>query len=129
MRYTSAQGEVYKALRTQLLRDGISVGDTADFPRVEIHSFAENAPPDKDGIVRTVSCTVESMSTRSYGDAVAMNEDNLERLSEEGWHVLGKGFTILSVVPDQLTELTEVLDTQDILYRQLQRINVIIWQN
>jgi hypothetical protein len=129
MRYTSAQGEVYKALRTQLLRDGISVGDTADFPRVEIHSFAENAPTDKDGIVRTVSCTVESMSTRSYGDAVAMNEDNLERLSEEGWHVLGKGFTILSVVPDQLTELTEVLDTQDILYRQLQRINVIIWQN
>jgi hypothetical protein len=129
MRYTSAQGEVYKALRTQLLRDGISVGDTADFPRVEIHSFAENAPTDKDGIVRTVSCTVESMSTRSYGDAVAMNEGNLERLSEEGWHVLGKGFTILSVVPDQLTELTEVLDTQDILYRQLQRINVIIWQN
>jgi hypothetical protein len=58
-----------------------------------------------------------------------MNEGNLERLSEEGWHVLGKGFTILSVVPDQLTELTEVLDTQDILYRQLQRINVIIWQN
>lgn len=129
MRYTSAQGEVYKALRTQLLRDGISVGDTADFPRVEIHSFAENAPTDKDGIVRTVSCTVESMSTRSYGDAVAMNEVNLERLSEEGWHALGKGFTILSVVPDQLTELTEVLDTQDILYRQLQRINVIIWQN
>jgi hypothetical protein len=129
MRYTSAQGEVYKALRTQLLRDGISVGDTADFPRVEIHSFAENAPTDKDGIVRTVSCTVESMSTRSYGDAVAMNEGNLERLSEDGWHVLGKGFTILSVVPDQLTELTEVLDTQDILYRQLQRINVIIWQN
>lgn len=129
MRYTSAQGEVYKALRTQLLRDGISVGDTADFPRVEIHSFAENAPTDKDGIVRTVSCTVESMSTRSYGDAVAMNEGNLERLSEEGWHVLGKGFTILSVVPDQLSELTEVLDTQDILYRQLQRINVIIWQN
>jgi hypothetical protein len=129
MRYTSAQGEVYKALRTQLLRDGISVGDTADFPRVEIHSFAENAPTDKDGIVRTVSCTVESMSTRSYGDAVAMNEGNLERLSEDGWHVLGKGFTILSVVTDQLTELTEVLDTQDILYRQLQRINVIIWQN
>jgi hypothetical protein len=129
MRYTSAQGEVYKALRTQLLRDGISVGDTADFPRVEIHSFAENAPTDKDGIVRTVSCTVESMSTRSYGDAVAMNEGNLERPSEDGWHVLGKGFTILSVVPDQLTELTEVLDTQDILYRQLQRINVIIWQN
>ena len=129
MRYTSAQGEVYKALRNQLLREGISVGDTADFPRVEIHSFAENAPTDKDGMVHTLNCTVESMSTRSYGDAVAMNEGNLERLGEDGWHTLGKGFTILSVVPDQLTELTEVLDTQEILYRQLQRINVVIWQN
>ena len=129
MRYTSAQGAVYKALRSQLLRPVVPVGDTAEFPRVEIHSFAENAPTDKDGMVRTVSCTVESMSTRSYGDAVAMNEGNLERLSEDGWHIIGKGFTILSVVPDQLTELTEVLDTQDILYRQLQRINVIIWQN
>lgn len=125
----STQGELYKALRAQLLRKGIPVGDTAAFPRVEIHSFAENAPTDKDGIVRTVSCTVESMSTRSYGDAVAMNEENLERLAQDGWHAIGKGLTVLSVLPDQLTELTEVMETQDILYRQLQRINVIIWQN
>ena len=125
----STQGQLYKALRAQLLMPGISVGDTADFPRVEIHSFAENASLDKDGCVKTVACTVESMSTRSYGDAVTMNEQNLERLGEDGWHTIGKGLTILGVIPDQLTELTEVLDTQDILYRQLQRINVIIWQN
>jgi hypothetical protein len=47
----------------------------------------------------------------------------------DGWHVLGKGFTILGIVPDQLTELTETLDTKEILYRQLQRLNVTIWQN
>lgn len=125
----STQGEIYKALRAQLLRPGVPVGETADFPRVEIHSFAENAPMDKDGIVRTVNCTVESMSTKSYGDSVAMNEENLERLLADGWHAIGKGFTILGVIPDQLTELTEALETQEILYRQLQRINVIIWQN
>lgn len=125
----STQGEIYKALRAQLLRPGVPVGETADFPRVEIHSFAENAPTDKDGIVRTVNCTVESMSTKSYGDSVAMNEENLERLLADGWHAIGKGFTILGVIPDQLTELTEALETQEILYRQLQRINVIIWQN
>jgi hypothetical protein len=128
MAYRSAQGEVYKALRKQLLRDGIPVGETANYPRIEIHSFTENAPTDKDGMVRTLSCVVESMSTKSYGDAVTMNEGNLERLLEDGWGI-DKGFTILGITPDQLTELTETLETQEILYRQLQRINVLIWQN
>lgn len=128
MAYRSAQGEVYKALRRQLLRDGIPVGETANYPRIEIHSFTENTPTDKDGMVRTLSCVVESMSVKSYGDAVTMNEGNLERLLEDGWGI-DKGFTILGITPDQLTELTETLETQEILYRQLQRINVIIWQN
>lgn len=128
MAYRSAQGEVYKALRKQLLRDSIPVGETAGYPRIEIHSFTENAPTDKDGMVRTLSCIVESMSVKSYGDAVTMNEGNLERLLEEGWGI-DKGFTILGITPDQLTELTETLETQEILYRQLQRINVLIWQN
>lgn len=128
MAYRSAQGEVYKALRKRLLRDGIPVGETANYPRIEIHSFTENAPTDKDGMVRTLSCVVESMSVKSYGDAVTMNEGNLERLLEEGWGI-DKGFTILGITPDQLTELTETLETQEILYRQLQRINVLIWQN
>ena len=127
--YRSSQGEVYKALRRQLMRDGVAVGETADYPRVEIHSFAENAPQDKDGQVRTLSCIVESMSVQSYGHSVMMNEDNLARILADGWHVLGNGMTILGVVPDQLTELTETLDTKEILYRQLQRINLTIWQN
>lgn len=129
MNYKSAQGEVYKALRGQLLRPGVPVGETADYPRVEIHSFIENLPQDKDGMVRTLSCVVESMSVMSYGDSIKMNEDNLKRLMEEGWHVIGGGFTILGVVPDQLTELTETLETKEILYRQLQRLNITIWQN
>lgn len=128
MSYRSAQGEIYKALRRQLLRPGIPVGETADYPRVEIHSFTENAPQDKDGRLRSMSCIVESMSVKSYGDAVAMNADNLERLTSEGWGV-DKDFTIIGITPDQLTELTETLETQDILYRQLQRINLLIWQN
>lgn len=128
MAYKSAQGEVYKALRKQLLRDGIPVGETANYPRIEIHSFTENAPTDKDGMVRTLSCIVESMSVKSYGDAVTMNEGNLERLQEDGWGI-DKGFTILGITPDQLTELTETLDTQEILYRQLQRFNILLWQS
>lgn len=129
MSYKSAQGQVYKALRNQLLRPGIPVGETAGYPRVEIHSFIEDAPTDKDSVVRSITCTVESMSVTSYGESVMMNEVNLEKLQEDGWQVIGGGFTILRVLPDQLTELTEILDTQEILYRQLQRIKILIWQH
>lgn len=128
MSYKSAQGDLYKALRRQLLRPGIPVGETASYPRVEIHSFTENAPLDKDGFMRSVSCIVESMSVRSYGDAVAMNADNLGRLLADGIDA-GNDFIIVGITPDQLTERTETLETQEILYRQLQRINVLIWQN
>lgn len=128
MSYKSSQGEVYKALRRQLVRQGVPVGETADYPRVEIHSFTENAPQDKDGRLRSLSCTVESMSVKSYGESVAMNGENLQRLMAEGWGI-GKEFSIIGITPDQLTELTETLETKEILYRQLQRINVLIWQN
>ena len=127
--YKSAQGEIYKALRRQLLRDGIPVGETADYPRIEIHSFTENPPQDKDGYMRTISCIVESMSPRSYGDAVTMNEENIARVLAASWHTISGGFTVIGITPDQLTELTETLDTQEILYRQLQRFNILLWQN
>jgi hypothetical protein len=129
MIYRSSQGEVYKAIRARLTRKGVAVGETAGYPRVEVHSFTENAPTDKDGRVRVVSCVVESMSVTSYGHSVSMNEENLARLLAGDWHVLGNTFEVLGVVPDQLTELTESLDTKEILYRQLQRVNITIWQN
>lgn len=129
MSYRSAQGAVYKALRQELIRKGVSVGETADYPRVEIHTFTENAPTDKDGRMRSMSCIVESMSVKSYGDAVQMNEYNLAKLMADGWGEIGQGFTVIGVTPDQLTELTETLETKEILYRQLQRINLLIWQN
>lgn len=129
MSYRSAQGAVYKALRQQLFRPGIPVGETADYPRVEIHTFTENAPQDKDGCLRSLSCIVESMSVKSYGDAVTMNEANLAKVMSDGWHELGDGFRVVGITPDQLTELTETLETKEILYRQLQRINILIWQS
>lgn len=129
MSYINVQKNVYKALRSQLIRPGIPVGETADYPRVELHSFTVSSPSDKDGLVISLSCVVESMSVRSYGDAVAMNEENLGRLLSDEWHAIGDGLQVLGVVPEQLTELTETLETQEILYRQLQQINVLIWQS
>ena len=89
MNYRSSQAEIYKALRQRLARNGVAVGETAGYPRVEIHSFAENAPTDKDGQVRSVSVIVESMSAQSYGHAVAMNEENLDRLLQKAGTFLG----------------------------------------
>lgn len=129
MSYKSSQGEIYKAMRSRLARKGVAVGETAGYPRIEIHSFTENAPTDKDGRLRTVSCVVESMSVHSYGHAVSMNEENLDRLLGDDWHTLGNGFRVIGFAPDQLTELTESLETKEILYRQLQRVNITIWQN
>jgi hypothetical protein len=125
----SALGAVFKGLHLSLSRKGVNVGGTADYPRVEIHSFTENAPSDKDGRMRSMSCIVESMSVKSYGDAVQMNEYNLAKLMADGWGEIGEGFSIIGITPDQLTELTETLETKEILYRQLQRINLLIWQN
>lgn len=130
MSYRSSQGEIYKALRQQLARQGVAIGETAGYPRVELHSYMENGPADKDGLVRSVSVVVESMSAQSYGDAVAMNEENLDRLlADDSWHELGNGFTVLGIVPDQLTELSATLETKEILYRQLQRLTITICQN
>jgi hypothetical protein len=128
MSYKSSIGAIYRALRSQLLGGGVPVGETAEYPRIEIHSFTENAPTDKDGRLRSLSCIVESMSVTGYGEAVAMNARNLERLQEDGWQTFGD-FTIIGLKPDQLTELTETTDTQEILYRQLQRIEILIWQS
>ena len=125
MAYRSAQGEVYKALRKQLLRDGIPVGETANYPRIEIHSFTENAPTDKDGMVRTLSCIVESMSEDKMADVMQMNEGNLGCLVAQALN-LGNTWRIIDIIPGQLQELTESTETNKILYRLLQNITVYV---
>ena len=120
---TSAYGPLYAALKAALVREGVTVGGTAGYPRIEIHSFTEGERQDKDGRLRQVTCTVECMSNRSVGDCVSMNEANLRLLTGsaltiEGWDVLG-------VVPGLLQDLTESSDPQKIIYRLLQEF--VIW--
>lgn len=120
----SAYGDVYSALKARLDRPGVRVGGTAGYPRVEIHSIREGERQDKDGALRTVTLTVESISKSSLGEAVAMNDDNLRLLTEteleiDGWDCLG-------VVPTQLQDLSETSDSAKILYRILQELNVFL---
>lgn len=120
----SAYRTIYTAVVGRLSRTGVTVGKTAKVPRVEVHSIREGERLDKDGALRQVTMTVESISNRSLGDATQMNEDNLKRLTEyeldlDGWKCLG-------VVPVQLQDLTETSDTNKILYRLLQEVTIFL---
>jgi hypothetical protein len=120
----SAYGDIYSALKARLDRPGVRVGGTAGYPRVEIHSIREGERQDKDGALRVVTLTVESISKSSLGEAVAMNDGNLRLLTEteleiDGWDCLG-------VIPTQLQDLSETSDSAKILYRILQEVSVFL---
>lgn len=120
----SAYGDIYSALKARLDRPGVRVGGTAGYPRVEIHSIREGERQDKDGALRVVTLTVESISKSSLGEAVTMNDGNLRLLTEteleiDGWDCLG-------VIPTQLQDLSETSDSAKILYRILQEVSVFL---
>lgn len=114
----------YNAVVSRLTRTGVTVGSTAKYPRVEVHSIREQERQDKESALRQINLTVESISNSSLGDAVTMNEDNLRLLTENeleltGWNCLG-------VLPVQLQDLSETSDTNKILYRLLQEVTIIL---
>lgn len=121
--HESAYAPVYKAVVARLKRPGVTIGKTASLPRVEVHTITEGDRQDKEGQVRQLNLTVESIGNASLDATVALNDDNLRLLTSElvlpsGWHCLG-------VLPDQLQDLTESSDTNKIIYRLLQTF--IIW--
>ena len=109
---------------SRLTRTGVNVGGTAGYPRIEVHSLREQERLDKEGALRQVTFTVESMSDSSLSEAVTMNEANLLLLTEyeleiEGWNSLG-------VVAAQLQDMTETSDSKKIIYRILQECSVFL---
>ena len=120
----SGYRDIYNAVVARLTRTGVVVGSTAKYPRVEVHSIREQDRLDKEGALRQINLTVESISNSSLAQAVTMNEDTLRLLTEteleiEGWNVLG-------VLPVQLQDLTESSDTNKIIYRLLQELVIFL---
>lgn len=126
MAYASAYKFLSTFLNAALAREGVAVGNTAGYPRVEIHDFTEQQPIDKALSVRVISCVVESISIVSPEEAEQMNADNLTQIEESG--IVGTEFTFVGAVPTQLTETTEATDTAPALYRVLQTIDFYIQQ-
>jgi hypothetical protein len=115
---------IYNALVTRLSRSGVTVGKTSKIPRVEIHSIREGERLDKEGAIRQITLTVESMSNKSLGDAVTMNEDNLKLLTE--YELELDGWTCMGIIPGQLQDLVESKDTEKIVYRLLQEMVIFL---
>lgn len=124
--YSSSYKTIAAVLVSALEREGVAVGNTASYPRIELHTFIEAPAMDKGNAVRVLSCIVESMSNRSAGLAADMNAENLSRLGALAYS--GEDFAIVGIVPTQLQELTETSDPQLILYRVLQSIDIYIQQ-
>ena len=124
MGFFSALGNVYKAVRQALTRTGVYVGETAEYPRVEIHSITESEWLDK-GSLKTVSCIVECISDKRIADVIEMNAENLRRMLESQLN-LDKGWKVVGVIPGQLQSLTETTETKEILYRLLQNVTIYV---
>lgn len=118
-RPVSGYGSVYAAVVARLRRPGVTVGGTAAYPRVEVHTITEQGWADKGMAVRQLTFTVESVGNASMAATIDLNDANMALLTGEPLAV-GDGWRCLGVVPAQLQEMTETSDTNKIIYRILQ---------
>jgi hypothetical protein len=119
----SAYRPVYAAFLDRLAREGVYTGGTGGYPRVEVHSVREGERLDKEGQLRQMTMTIESISTKSMTEAAMMNEENLELLTAQDL-MLDDHWLCIGITPTQLQDLVETTDTQKILYRILQEVTV-----
>lgn len=125
----SAYKAVVEGLQVLLARAGIRVGEGAGYPRVEVHTVTESERLDKNGDLRLLSLTVESISDRSMTECEEMLQENLERLASGNLDVTPEGFELVGTFPQQLQDLTESSDTNNIIYRLLQTVDIYVSRN
>lgn len=124
--HTSAYGALYASVVSCLKGAGLKVGGTAGYPRVEVHSITENQRLDKEGAVRSLSLTIESISDNSIAASKEMNSKAMEALTTAEALDAGDEWLVLDVSPDQLQDLPETSDSAKILYRTLQSYDVLV---
>jgi len=121
----SAFRALYSKLTTALRRTGVKVGETAGYPRIEIHTITEGERLDKDGALRKLSCTIESMTTDGLLNAHMLNDENISKingLAGQSSH----DYRIDGIIPSQLQEITDTADSKEIIYRLLQGVDIYL---
>lgn len=94
------------------------------YPKIDLHSWIENPPLDKEDSVREISFIVEAYSNTSYDEAITMAETIASGLIANPPAV--DGAKIISVVPDGTEDIEEQDNNNIVLYRQLNRLVVTI---
>lgn len=94
------------------------------YPKIDLHSWIENPPLDKEDSVREISFIVEAYSNSSYDEAVTMADTIAQGLIANPPAV--DGAKIISVIPDGTEEIEEQDNNNVVLYRQLNRLVVTI---
>jgi hypothetical protein len=121
----SAYDAVYSAVVSRLSRPGVTVGKSAFLPRVEIHTITEGQRQDKGGNLRVLNLVVESISNRSLDQANEMCAKNLKLLTETPLD-LSPYFSFIGILPVQLQDLPESSDSDKIVYRLLQQMDIYV---
>lgn len=94
------------------------------YPKIDLHSWIENTPTDKEQSVREISFIVEAYSNTSYEQAVDMADQISQKLCNEQLEV--EGAEVISIYPDGTEEIEEQDNNNVVIYRELHRIVVTI---
>lgn len=125
-----AEESAYRALRAtlteRLSREGVYVGTTSGYPRIEIHSVTENERLDKSGSLRNMTAVIEVMTTDSLVHAHELNNENLGIICNPPLDPSAHGYKLVGQVITQLQDLPETSDTQNTIYRMLQNIDFFL---
>lgn len=97
------------------------------YPKIDLHSWIENTPTDKEQSIREISFIVEAYSNTSYAEAVDMADQISQKLCNEPLTV--EGYTVVSVLPDGSEEIEEEDNNNIVIYRQLNRMVVTLKMN
>lgn len=124
--FVSAIAEVFKALRAKLVSTGATVGGTANYPRIEIHSVVESAPQTKDNSLRSVTATIECISDEKVADIVSLLDSSTEQIFDKVGLVVAD-WEVIGIIPGQIRMFDEESsqDASKVIYRLLQ--DVVIW--
>ncbi len=112
--------ELFRHLTRAMRRGGVNIGGTPGYPRAEISTVNEQAPLDKGGSVRQVAVTIDSMSSRSLGEAMGISQASLDRIRDA--EDVTEHFRILGVTESTASTMEDMSDTQAVLYRVINNL-------
>ena len=125
--YRYAKKSLFKAVVNLVKGVNLSwINKGVKYPKIDLHSWIENTPTDKEQSVREISFIVEACSNTSYEQAVDMADQISQKLCNDYASLVVEDAEVISVYPDGSEEIEEQDNNNVVLYRQLNRLVVTI---